>query len=198
MEHCFSVEAKGFSFSAKAEVFELRLEERRKGFCGFIFLGLQGSAWLMAIVEEALKAPVKDFIKYFWEDVKTLMVWGGGNKADHYLEVVAYAEGGRKWPIWLLEGRAGWGWSRVMGELRQMPAFLEAKEWPLLSEVSFSEGKQKGGILSGRSYTAVLRSVDRDDEKTVGLKPLSVTPLDMLPSVLANGGELLRVWFKGL
>jgi hypothetical protein len=55
-------------------VFELRLEERRKGFCGFIFLGLQGSAWLMATVEEALKAPVKDFIKYFWEDVKTLMV----------------------------------------------------------------------------------------------------------------------------
>jgi len=74
MECCFSVEAKGFSFSVKALASELRLEERRKGFCGFIFLGLQGSAWLMATVEEALKAPVKDFIKYFWEDVKTLMV----------------------------------------------------------------------------------------------------------------------------
>jgi hypothetical protein len=37
MECCFSVEAKGFSFSAKAKAFELCLEERRMGFCGFIF-----------------------------------------------------------------------------------------------------------------------------------------------------------------
>jgi hypothetical protein len=35
----------------------------------------------MAIVEEALKAPMKDFVKYFWEDVKALMIQGGGNKA---------------------------------------------------------------------------------------------------------------------
>jgi hypothetical protein len=40
MERCFSAEAKGFSFSAKADASELRLEERRKGICGFIFLGL--------------------------------------------------------------------------------------------------------------------------------------------------------------
>jgi hypothetical protein len=29
MEHCFSVEAKGFSFLAKVDAFELHLEERR-------------------------------------------------------------------------------------------------------------------------------------------------------------------------
>jgi hypothetical protein len=48
----------------------------------------------MATVEEALKALVKDFVKYFREDVKALMVRGGGNKAGCYLEVVDYAKGG--------------------------------------------------------------------------------------------------------
>ncbi len=118
MERCFTVEAKCFSFSTKAGEPELRLEERRKAFGGFIVLGVQGSAWLMATVEKALKDPGLDFVKYFREDTKALMVRGNGNKAGRFLEVVAYAEGGRKWPIWLLEGRAGWGWSRVVGELR--------------------------------------------------------------------------------
>jgi hypothetical protein len=63
----------------------------------------------MATVEEALKALVKDFVKYFREDVKALMVRGGGNKAGHYLEVVAYVEGGQKGAIWLPKGREGWG-----------------------------------------------------------------------------------------
>jgi hypothetical protein len=44
------------------------------------------------------------------------MLRGSGNKAGRYLEVAAYAEGGCKGVIWLLEGREGWGWSRVMGE----------------------------------------------------------------------------------
>jgi len=35
----------------------------------------------------------------------------------------------------------------------------------------------------------VPRSVDRDDEKTMGMKPVPVTPLDLLPLVLVNGGE---------
>jgi hypothetical protein len=90
------VEAKHFSFSAKAEVSELRLKERRKGFYGFIFLGLQGLAWLLASVEEALKVSAKEFVKYFREDVKVLMVRGGENKFGRYLEVEVSAEGGRK------------------------------------------------------------------------------------------------------
>jgi hypothetical protein len=88
-----------FSFSTKAEVPELRLEERRKGFYGFIVLGLQGSAWLLAFVEEALKVLAKEFFKYFREDVKVLMVQGGENKSGHYLEVEGFAEGGRKGAI---------------------------------------------------------------------------------------------------
>jgi hypothetical protein len=80
MERCFSMEAKNFSFSAKADAFELRLEERRKGFCGYLFLGFQCFEWLLAMVEETLKAP---------------MVCGGGNKGGRYLEVADYVEGDR-------------------------------------------------------------------------------------------------------
>jgi len=109
MERCFSVEAKRFSFSTKVEVPELRLEERRKGFYGFIFLGLQGSAWWLASVEEALKVSAKEFVKYFREDVKVLMVRGDENKSGRYLEVEVFTEGGRKGAIWLPEGREGWG-----------------------------------------------------------------------------------------
>jgi hypothetical protein len=74
MERSFSVEAKYFSFSVKSEGSDLRLEERRKGFCGVIFLGVQASAWLLATIEEALKASGRGLVKYFREDVKALMV----------------------------------------------------------------------------------------------------------------------------
>jgi hypothetical protein len=221
MERRFSVEAKAFSFSAKADVSELRLEERRKGFCGFVFLCLQGFAWLMAAIE-ALKDLVKDFVKYFREDVKALMVRGGGNKAGRYLEVVAFVEGGRKGAIWLPGGREGWGWgwSRILGELLQFLAFLKEKEWPLVSDEPFTVGKQKGDVSFGHSYAAVLRSVDRDVEKFVGFKPvfvtsldlgvfgssttiysvvekqkietLSVTPVELFLTMLANGGEEMQ------
>jgi hypothetical protein len=46
MERRFSEEAKNFSFSVKADVSVLRLEERMKGFCGYLFLGFQCSEWL--------------------------------------------------------------------------------------------------------------------------------------------------------
>jgi len=118
------VEAKAFYFSVKAEVTEIHLEERRKGFCGYIFLGLQGSEWLLATVEEALKEPVKkDFVKTFQEDVNVLKVGRGGNKASCYLEVASFVEGGRKGVVWLSEGHEGWGWSRIVGELRKMISF---------------------------------------------------------------------------
>jgi hypothetical protein len=107
------------------------------------------------------------------------MVREGGNKAGRYLEVVAYAEGGRKGAIWLPEGRESPGWSRIVGELRQLLAFLKAKEWSLVSEELFMVGKQKGDVLSGHSYVVVLRSVDRDDEKSVGFKPVFMTSLDL-------------------
>jgi len=163
MERCFSVEAKRFSFSRKAEVPELRLEERRKGFYGFIFLGLQGSAWLLASVEEALKVSTKEFVKYFREDVKVLMVRGGENKSGRYLEVEVFAEGGRKGAIWLPEGREGWGWARVAGVLRKMINFLDPKDQTMGSEASSLKVTQIRGLSSSRlgesppSYATVVR-----------------------------------------
>jgi len=86
-------------------------------------LGLQSFVWLLAIIEEALKVSVKDFVKYFQEDVKVLMVRGGENKSVRYLEVIVFAEGGWKGAIWLPEGRKGGGWARVVRELRKMTSF---------------------------------------------------------------------------
>jgi hypothetical protein len=163
MERCFSVEAKRFSFSAKAEVPKLRLEERRKGFYGFIALGHQGSAWLLASVEEALKVSAKEFVKYFREDVKVLMVRGGENKSGCYLEVEVFAEGGRKAAIWLPEGREGWGWARVAGVLRKMINFLGPKDRTMGSEAFSLEGTQIRGVSSSQlggsppTYAAVVR-----------------------------------------
>jgi hypothetical protein len=55
MERWFTVEAKSFSFSAVLGKSVLRLEEKCKGFRGFIFWGVKGSDWLADTVEEALK-----------------------------------------------------------------------------------------------------------------------------------------------
>jgi hypothetical protein len=110
VDYLCSVEAKAFYSSVKADASEIRLEKRRKGFFGFIFLGLQCFVWLLATVEEALKEPVKkDFVMSYREDVKALMVRRGGNKAGCYLEVAVFTEGGRKGVIWFPEGREGWG-----------------------------------------------------------------------------------------
>jgi hypothetical protein len=55
-------------------------------FCGYLFLGFQYPEWLLATIEEALKAPVKkDFVSSYCEDAKALMVRGGANKASRYI-----------------------------------------------------------------------------------------------------------------
>jgi len=111
MERRFSVEAKALYFSVKADVSEIRLEERRKEFSGFIFLGLQCFVWLLATVEEALKELVKkDFVKSYRKYVKALMVCGGGNKANCYLEVATYAEDGRKGVVCVLPPKLALDW----------------------------------------------------------------------------------------
>jgi hypothetical protein len=62
--------------------------------------------------------------------------------------VVAYTEGGRKGAIWLPKGRGGWGWSRVVGELRKLLSFLGLKARLPGGGISSSEGTPKGGDLS--------------------------------------------------
>jgi hypothetical protein len=68
-------------------------------------VGYQGFAWLVDMVEEAMKSLVKeDFVRTYCEEAKALMAHGGGNKAGRFLEVAAYIEGGRKGMISILEG----------------------------------------------------------------------------------------------
>jgi hypothetical protein len=125
MERSFTVEAKTFCLSAKVGYPNLRLEERRKGFLGYIFASVQCSSWLVEMVEAAIQSQAKeDFAKSYREGDKATMVHGGGNKAGRFLEVSVLTEGGRKGVIWLPEGRFGRGWRRFAGELRQL---LEAQ-----------------------------------------------------------------------
>jgi hypothetical protein len=60
MERRFVVEAKTFSFTARKGNEIIRLEEKRKGFGGFILLGIKGSGWLADAVEEAMEAQMKE------------------------------------------------------------------------------------------------------------------------------------------
>jgi hypothetical protein len=127
----FSVEAKSFSFSAKKGTEVLRLEEKRKGFGGFIVLGTKCSGWLADVVEEAIEAQRKDvFARLFREEARVLKVHIGSNKAGCFLEAAVFVEGDRKGVIRLPEGRRGWGWQRFVDELRGLLAQLIAKEVP--------------------------------------------------------------------
>lgn len=146
MDRHFSVEAKAFSFLAKAGKPELHLEGRRMGFVGFIFLGYQSSIWLVAMVEVLLSLG-KDFVKSFHEDVKVLMLRRGDNKAGRFLEVTMFAEGGRKGCIWLPEGCAGWGWRCIVDELRKFVDSLDAMfGLPAFEEGSLAE-RNKGKVV---------------------------------------------------
>ena len=111
MERNFSFEAKTFSFLAKDGYPNLRLEERRKGFVGYISASIQCSSWLVDMMEAAIQSQVKEEIaKSYYEGDKVTMVHRGGNKAGRFLGVSVFAEGGRKGVIWLLEGRFRRGW----------------------------------------------------------------------------------------
>jgi len=182
MERSFSVEAKYFSFSVKSEGSDLCLEERRKGLCGVIFLGVQASAWLLATIEEAMMASGRGLVKYFWEDVKALMVRGGENKSGRYIEVVVFAEGGRRGTIWLPEGRKGGGWARVADEMRTLISFLGPKDRTLGSEASSSDclggsSSRMGG--SPPSYAAVVSHVKYGFDSGLRVSHVDLRGLDL-------------------
>jgi hypothetical protein len=66
MEHKFSVEAKSFTFSVRKGNTVVQLEEKRKGFGGFILLGSKCSMRLADVVEEVMGAQRKeDFTRSF-------------------------------------------------------------------------------------------------------------------------------------
>jgi hypothetical protein len=182
MERSFSVEAKSFRLSAKIGSPNLRLEERRKGFVGFIFASVQCLEWLVETVESAIQAQVKEEIaKTFREGDKAMMVHGGVNKAGRYLEVSFLAVGGRKGVIWLPEGRFGRGWRRFAGKLCRL---LEAQRLAVGSEeVGDSTAKVVSGSSSApgidpkRSYVQALCAIPAVEERATPLRLLDLFPV---------------------
>ena len=75
MERRFSVEAKAFAFSVVSGKPVLCLEERRKGFRGFILLGVKATVWLADTVEEAIETQRReDFASSICDEVRVLKV----------------------------------------------------------------------------------------------------------------------------
>jgi hypothetical protein len=137
MKRRFSVEAKTFSFSVNMGKPVLRLEEKRKGFSGFISLGIKCSDWHTDAVEEALGTQRKeDFARSFRDELRVVKVRMGSNKARYFLEAAVFVEGNRKGVIRLPEGRSGWGWQRFVDELRLLMAQLVAKVSPAVPVVN--------------------------------------------------------------
>lgn len=127
MEWRFFVESKSFLFSVKENDAVVRLEKRQKCFAGVVSLGLHCSVWLIATVEVALRnSGLKDFVKSFQEGEQVLIVLRAANRADCFLELAVYAEGGRQGLILLQEGCKGRGCSLFAGELCKAMDFLEA------------------------------------------------------------------------
>ena len=95
MEHWFLVEAKSFSFTANTGKSVLHLEEKRKGFGGFLSLGIKCLDWLIDTVEEALESQrEEDFARSFLDEVRILKVRLGNSKAGCFLEAAFFVEGG--------------------------------------------------------------------------------------------------------
>jgi hypothetical protein len=187
MERRFAVEAKSFSFSPIAGKTKLHLEEMRKGFVGSLFLSLQCSNWLADMVEAVSLSPrEEDSAKSFSKNRKALKVHKGWNKSGRFLVAAVFAQGGRRGGIWFPKGHEGWGWRRIVGELRKCLGFLTAEERPLVSSVN------SGGVffIQECSYVAVLSL------STGGLKLQSDFHLNLCPVAswhkLAKGNEVVR------
>jgi hypothetical protein len=127
------VEAKSFYFSTRKGNALVCLEEKRKGFGGFILLGSKCLVWLVDAVEEAMGAQRKEeFARTFWEGARILKVRMESNKAGRFLEVAVFVKGGRKGVIRLPEGRGGWGWQCFLDKLRILVANLVEKALPMV------------------------------------------------------------------
>jgi hypothetical protein len=191
MERSFFFETKTLCLSAKDGCSLFRLEERRKGFVGFIFASNQCSSWLVDTVEAAILSQSKeDFAKSYYEGDKATMVQGGGNKAGRFLEVSVFAEGGRKGIIWLPEGRYGRGWRRFVVELRQLVAGQIKK-----TELAASPLEAPSlGVTARRSFVEVLRTTHGVEAKAPELKVSSSSLLELFLVqscfVTGSAGEL--------
>jgi hypothetical protein len=77
MERRFYVEAKKFFFSMREDKAEFCLEERRKDFVGFVFLGVQCSVWLVDMVEGVEVSGYRrcQFLSWSWEGANGQWWW---------------------------------------------------------------------------------------------------------------------------
>lgn len=118
------VEAKTFEFSV-ADV--LQLEESRRGLSCVVFMGKLCVEWLRFKVEALVRnTKVKKFIHSFRDGSKAFIVHRGANESGRFLEVAAYAVGGRRGLIMLSNGRGGQGWSGFAAELKKVLSFLSS------------------------------------------------------------------------
>jgi hypothetical protein len=116
------------------------LEEKRKGFGGFILLGIKCSGWLADTVEEVMEAQLKEgFTRMHQDEVRVLKVRLGSNKAGCFLELAVFVEGGRKGVIWIPEGRGGWGWQRFVDELWFLVVQLAERVMPVVPAINVEE-----------------------------------------------------------
>jgi hypothetical protein len=169
MEHRFVVEAKTFSFTARKGNEVIRLEEKRKGFGGFILLGIKGSGWLADAVEEAMEAQMKeDFARMHRDGVRVLKVRLGSNKAGCFLEVAVFVKGGRKGVIRIPEGRVGWGWKRFVDKLRSLVKQIAERALPVAPEINAGEvGKMqfvKDPVVKAREEVCASHSKSPEKE----------------------------------
>jgi hypothetical protein len=137
-------------------------------------------------VEAASLSPgEEDFAKSFRDNGKSLMVHKGWNKSGRFLVAAVFAEGGRRGGIWLPEGREGWGWRCIVGELRIFLGFLAA------------ERQKASGVKSGEGFSSRDRSFAAVSSSSGGLKSQPELHLDFCPMAswheLAKGGEASRL-----
>jgi len=156
MERWFFVEAKTFMFSIVKGASVLRLEERRRGFSGVVFLGSQCTAWLASTVVELTRLPsAKEFIKSFREGPKVLIVRSGGNNSDQFLEVEVYVVGSWKGLILIPEGREEQGCCRFAAKLSKVKLLFVAS-------VGFKSGNsssaEKNKVVPGLALGSIPTS----------------------------------------
>jgi hypothetical protein len=214
MECSFSVEAKTFSFSAQSGRSDIRLEEKRKSFRGFIFLGIKCSEWLVVAMEEAIETQRKEvFARSFRDEVRVVKIRMGSNKAGYFLETAVFVEGARKGTIRIPEGRGGWGWQRFVDELRLLNAQLPVKAPPAVpvpsagvvgSQPTFAEvlAAPPGGALSScvEAQASLEASSGLGRELSMGggsclMEALRTLAMEFLSKVRT---EVDRVLFFGL
>ena len=154
------VEAKTFSFTTRKGNAVVRLEEKRKGFCGFILLGIKCSGWLADVVEEVMEAQMKeDFARMHRDEARVLKVRLGSNKAGCFLEVAVFIESGQKRVIRIPEGRGGWGWHRFVDELRSLVKQIVERALPVAPAINAGEvGKMQSfedpAVKAGEEFCA--------------------------------------------